>query len=311
MRLPAAWYPLCRSADVRVGRVHEVAAFGGRIVVFRGEDDRCGALSARCGHLGANLANGTVRGLGLACPLHGRCFAADGTRLDRGPDGSRGQSAYPLVERYGIVFAFRGGAPSFPLPDPTGIEPGMHTRVQVSDGHLPLVAIGGNAFDTQHLLPVHGRAVVGEACVETLSPHAIRITYLAGVVGQSLRDRFFRLIGADQVRLEIACYGGSLLIFHHRRVSSYTIYAALPVDEQRLRIFMVSGRRRAAGLIGRTTGRLTLAAHHLAAHAIHRQDARAVGFTSPGEIHLDPGSDCTLKRWLDHFHALPRSEGPA
>jgi phenylpropionate dioxygenase-like ring-hydroxylating dioxygenase large terminal subunit len=297
-----------------MGQVRAVEAFGGRLAVFRGADGRCGALDARCAHLGADLAKGRVGGLGLSCPLHERCFAADGRRLDRGPDATRGQRAYATQERFGIIFAFRGGGdaePTFPLPEPSGIAQGIHTRVQVTDGQVPLIAIGANAFDTLHLLPVHGRAVVGEPLVEVLSRESIRITYVAGVAGHSLKDRFFRLIGADQVTLEIESHGGSLLIFHHRRVASYTVYAVVPVAAQQVRIFMVSGRARAHGLIGRGLGRLQLAAHQLAANSIHRQDARAVGFTAPGPIHLDPLSDSTLALWLEHFHALPCSDGPA
>ena len=141
MRLPASWYPLCLSARVPRGAVSAVDVGGERLAVFRGLDGQIGVVEARCRHAGADLTRGAVVARGLRCPLHARIFAADGRRLDH-PDGCD-QGAWTVCERAGVVFAFPGQAPGFPLPLPErGI---LHTRPQRTVAEVPAKLIAANA----------------------------------------------------------------------------------------------------------------------------------------------------------------------
>lgn len=75
---PDGWFNLCESKNIKIGEVKEIAAFGQKFAVFRGEDGKVGVLDIYCPHLGANLAGGKVVGNHLACPFHAWEFGKDG-----------------------------------------------------------------------------------------------------------------------------------------------------------------------------------------------------------------------------------------
>ncbi len=308
MLLPRSWYPLCRSRDVRPGRAIAVDGLGARWCVFRSAAGRIGVLDARCSHLGADLSRGRVDGDGVRCPLHGRCFASGGARLDAaGP----GQRSLATAERYGLVFAFAGGAPDFPLPGPDGIADTIVTPARIAESPLGFELLGCNAFDTAHLAEVHGRTLLAAPRIERLSAHAIRVAFAAAVTGRRWRDRLLRRLGHDRVEIDITCWGGSLLIFHHRRVATFTVHAALPVAARRTVSFTVSGRAAGAAPWTRLRERARLRGHHRAALSFVREDERALAGMDlhPGD--LDPVADESLGAWLGHFAALPRTQaGP-
>ncbi len=258
-----------------------------------------------------------VIGKALRCPLHGRAFDGKGASADAGRAHDSGQPAFPCIERFGLVFAFHGGVPSFPLPFPVGIPPDVHTSAHVTTMMLPMVCVGANAFDTAHLSLVHGRELIGRPEVEVLSQHTISIGFTARVSGDSLKDRLLRWLGHGEVRVETTCWGGNLLIFHHRRVGTFTVHAALPVDASSTTVFTVSGRASPRRGLARARERLRLAVHHRAVMSIVRQDETALaglslspsvsGGSATGAGTLDPLGDHALTAWLEHFHALPRS----
>ena len=305
MRLPRSWYPLCLSSRVRRGGVVEIVACGNRVAVFRGADGDVGVLGARCQHAGADLTRGTVVGNTLRCALHGRVFAADGRRLD-GADHAPGctQPALTVRERCGIIFAFHGGTPGFPLPLPDGDI--LHTHPEITSAGVAAELIAANAFDTAHLGPVHGRRLAQPAEVTAADPWSMRIALRASVQGSSWRDRVLRAIGLDEVEIEIECLGGNLLLFHHRRVGTTTVLALLPESPERTLVFALSLRPRPTAVLRRARERLRLSMQHRAILAFARQDLRALRGARSGPMDLDPLTDAALVTWYAHYHALPR-----
>jgi nitrite reductase/ring-hydroxylating ferredoxin subunit len=96
---------------------------GQDFVVFKDEQGRYGMLDRDCPHRGADLAAGRLEAGGLRCAFHGWLFDVNGSCLSTPgePIGSTlckkvRQSAYPVVERSGILFAYIGGGepPAFP-----------------------------------------------------------------------------------------------------------------------------------------------------------------------------------------------------
>jgi len=307
MRLPRSWYPLCLSSRVRRGGVVEVVACGSRLAVFRGADGEVGVLNARCQHAGADLTRGTVVGNALRCALHGRVFAADGRRLD-GAGHAPGctQPALKVTDRCGIIFAFHGGTPSFLLPLPVGGI--LHTRPEITVAEVASELIAANAFDTAHLGPVHGRRLTQPAEVTAPDPWSMRIALRAIVQGNSWRDRALRTIGLGEVEIETECWGGNLLIFHHRRVGTATVLALLPETPERTLVFALSFRPRPMTAVRRAGERLRLSIQHRAILAFARQDLRALRGACSGPMNLDPLTDAALATWYAHFHALPRCD---
>jgi phthalate 4,5-dioxygenase oxygenase subunit len=130
------WQPVALVDELEGERpVRAVRLMGQDFVLFRDEAGQLGMLDRDCPHRGADLSFGRLEGGGLRCPFHGWLFDVKGTCLETPaePQGSKlctriKQSAYPVVERSGIIFAYIGeGEPSaFPEFD-CFVAPGTHT----------------------------------------------------------------------------------------------------------------------------------------------------------------------------------------
>ena len=87
------------------------------VVLFRGESGQAVALNDRCPHRFAPLHQGKVIGDALRCPYHGLQFGAGGACVHN-PIGegripkAAATTAYPLVERDGIVWLWFGDQPA-------------------------------------------------------------------------------------------------------------------------------------------------------------------------------------------------------
>ncbi len=155
------WYVVALSSEVGAGAVHAGDLFGERIAVYR---DRAGlpvVLSARCPHMGADLARGQLVGDDIQCRFHhfrfGRGGACTGVPSgERAPAAARVRS-FPAVERWGMVWVWNGDAA---VGDPPAIpgfsDADLAQRARRTD-LFPVEpwVILGNSFDFQHLRYVH------------------------------------------------------------------------------------------------------------------------------------------------------------
>ena len=107
------------SAPVRVN------VMGENLVAFRNSDGKLGLLAAYCPHRRANLFWGRNEADGLRCVYHGWKFDVNGqcTDLPNCPEGPTLKNkvrttAYPALERGGIIWAYMGPADKIPpFPD--------------------------------------------------------------------------------------------------------------------------------------------------------------------------------------------------
>ncbi|MBW2224007.1 MAG: Rieske 2Fe-2S domain-containing protein, partial [Deltaproteobacteria bacterium] len=74
---PECWYVVGRSVDFH-DRPTFVQCAGNQWVVFRDASGQARVVDAYCPHMGANLADGTVRGDCVECPFHGWRIRGDG-----------------------------------------------------------------------------------------------------------------------------------------------------------------------------------------------------------------------------------------
>src|SRR5258707_6388439 len=108
------WQPAALADELAGNRpVKPVRLLGENLVMFRDPRGRCGLLARACPHRGTDLAYGRLEDGGLRCAFHGLLFDVDGPCLETPaqPEGSVlcpniRHTAYPVVERSGILFAY-------------------------------------------------------------------------------------------------------------------------------------------------------------------------------------------------------------
>lgn len=105
-----AWYPACWSDALErkpIGRTF----LDEEVVLYRQVSGEPVALGNVCPHRFAALDKGRLHGDSIACPYHGLRFSPDG-QCSHNPHGPAPKSvkirAYPVAERYGMVWIWMG-----------------------------------------------------------------------------------------------------------------------------------------------------------------------------------------------------------
>jgi len=130
------WQPAALIDELAGNRpLKPLRLLGEDLVLFRDERGRHGLLARACPHRGTDLAYGRLEDDGLRCAFHGWLFDVEGRCLETPaePEGSPlcrniRQTAYPVVEKSGILFAWLGAGepPAFPNFD-CFAAPATHT----------------------------------------------------------------------------------------------------------------------------------------------------------------------------------------
>ncbi len=117
------WQPIALASEA-TDLPRGVRLLGEDLVLFRERSGRPGLLYPRCVHRGTSLLFGRVEQDGIRCCYHGWKFDAEGFCLEQPcePEGGRlrsriRQPCYPVVERYGAIWAYMGPPakkPAFP-----------------------------------------------------------------------------------------------------------------------------------------------------------------------------------------------------
>ena len=121
------WMPAALSDELNSNRpVVPIRLMGENLVLFRNENGELGLIDRQCPHRGVDLCYGRLEKEGLRCPFHGWYFSPDGQCLEQPaePENSKlyekiKTTAYPVIEKNGIIFAFmgKGGVPTLPTLD--------------------------------------------------------------------------------------------------------------------------------------------------------------------------------------------------
>ena len=131
------WYPIIRSEDLATDKPEKVKVLGVNLVVFRDEEGNAAVLSDTCVHRGGSLGGAWSAGPAVprmvngcvVCPYHGWEFDSDGVCQNipsigygKKPPARAKVDAYPVQEKYGIVFAFLGDLPEEERPPLLEVE---------------------------------------------------------------------------------------------------------------------------------------------------------------------------------------------
>jgi len=155
------WYAVALAEEIRADRPFGCDFLGGRVVVYRRASGEPVVLTARCPHMGADLALGDVVDDAIRCTYHHFCFRPDGECASIPSEGPIPPSAkvfsYPCVERFGLIWAYNGEEPLFPPPEIRDYREEdliFHARRTNVFEVAPWLSIG-NTFDFMHLRYVH------------------------------------------------------------------------------------------------------------------------------------------------------------
>jgi phenylpropionate dioxygenase-like ring-hydroxylating dioxygenase large terminal subunit len=263
------WHPVGLSSDAGEVPVR-VRALGEDLVLFRNLRGQPGLVHARCCHRGTTLYYGKVEERGIRCCYHGWLFDTEGRCLEQPCEPGGGafrdkarQPWYPVVERYGLVFAYMGP------PDKKPVLPRYDCLETMDDGEFVEAddtSLGGggpaiipcnwlqhfeNVADPFHVPVLHGSFSGPQFTNLMASMPEVRFeTTPRGIAIRSVRPQddgrvFYRIT-------EAAC--PTLRVVPNPRVAQFarveSIGWVLPLDDTSFRIY-VAGRVRQSGDVGR------------------------------------------------------------
>jgi phenylpropionate dioxygenase-like ring-hydroxylating dioxygenase large terminal subunit len=130
------WYPIVRSEDLSPEHPEKVRVLGVDLVAFRDNAGAARVLSDTCVHRGGSLGGAwsagnapRIRDGCVVCPYHGweydgtgRCVSIPSIGYEKKPPSRAKVDAYPVQEKYGIVFAFLGDLPEAERPPLLDVE---------------------------------------------------------------------------------------------------------------------------------------------------------------------------------------------
>jgi phenylpropionate dioxygenase-like ring-hydroxylating dioxygenase large terminal subunit len=162
------WYPMALSEELGE-KPYRSVALGQNFAVFRDSEGLAHCLADTCVHRGGSLSSGKLNGDVIQCPYHG--WRYDGTGQCRHiptlAEGSKIPArarvdAYPVAERYGVVFAFLGDLPDEERPPimeiPQWDQEDWSVTSLVYDWEASFERVIENGLDATHTEFVHPSA---------------------------------------------------------------------------------------------------------------------------------------------------------
>jgi len=204
---PDAWYVVARSTDIARGAVIDGEIAGRPYVLFRSAKGMIGALDAHCPHMGAHLSGGKVVDDRLRCPLHHWSIDRRGEACNAQGVHRRTVHAWPVAERFGLVFLYPGRGSPPELPDTDGDDYAWITcEPVVLETHWH--ALLTNGFDLQHMHTVHQRELTAPPRFSRTGHGAFRLEYSTRVMpGGGFENRLVQWISRHGIRVRQTCHG--------------------------------------------------------------------------------------------------------
>lgn len=242
---PQSWYPVSRSCDLKKGQHKVIKLFGHNWLLFRSHQGKAAVMERRCQHMGADLAQGKVLGNTIQCPLHGWRYDSDGecVHIPDYDDKLPRVKLHSLVceEHYGLIFAYWGKKPLFPVPQPphmTGSiasSPALTTRLDTD-----YLSLSMNTFDTQHFERIHNRRYVRPPDIVSENQHVLSIHFEVSILKRRWIDFIMSWLITDTSTVKIECWGGNLILFTNFKLESAGLIALQPVDNEHSQAYLVA-----------------------------------------------------------------------
>ncbi len=260
------WYPVVRSQDLGT-TPQKVRILAHDFVVFRDQAGNPAVLSDTCIHRGASLAQGKCKGDGtVQCPYHGWRFDSKGvcTRIpsvgkSTKPPARARVDAYPVQEKYGIVFAFLGDLPEAERPPIMPVDehgtPEWRATLVTFDVNYHYERSIENGLDPAHNEYVHTtHGYQGERedtyLMTELRPHKNNdwgFGFLSTFDAPPLKNWLMKRFRPEGGKMEAGSgtYGPNHMwtyINFSEKHSMHQYMFEAPIDEHRTRVFLLNER---------------------------------------------------------------------
>src|SRR4051812_38833510 len=154
------WHAIATTADLDKDPVRPVRLLSEDLVLYRLPTGALGLIGHRCLHRGISLAYGIPQQNGLRCAYHGWTYNTQGQVVDMPFEPAclpMKQTAYPVEELGGVIFAYLG-------PEPRPLLPrwDMLVREDLNKVITPTMLNANwlqcmdNSFDPAHFEHLHG-----------------------------------------------------------------------------------------------------------------------------------------------------------
>jgi 5,5'-dehydrodivanillate O-demethylase len=161
------WMPIAAEAELAERPIRPVRLLGEDLVLYRDKSGGLGLVGRSCPHRGFDLAYATVEACGIRCSYHGWRFDAEGRCLEQpfeeaasSGGGFRDRvraTAYPVVSKAGLVWAYLGPPPAPLLPDWAGFYSPGYTLVSLLFVPCHWLQIMEGFYDPVHVEWLHDR----------------------------------------------------------------------------------------------------------------------------------------------------------
>jgi nitrite reductase/ring-hydroxylating ferredoxin subunit len=290
-----SWYPVALARDLTDGHVLGRDLLGTRVILYRDPERRVRVQSAYCPHLGADLSVGELVDGQIRCAYHHWRFDCEGRCVDipagdNIPPGARIWT-YPSAEAWGLIWAFNGPTPLFPvpgIPDADEAQLRCEARIRGTRAVEPWVAVS-NGVDFQHLRTLHGlQATTPETVTVGQYGMEYRVESAGGVTQHGL------ITGVNTFSLHLTLGGED----------TFMLFSGVPLAHGKTMGFYVYGVPTAGGDV---TGRLEVLRGFV--ERLLAEDAPVLD-----TIRFRPGtlvaSDRHLARFFKYVREFPRAVPP-
>lgn len=212
-RWPDTWYIVARSNELQRGGKMDGKIADRAFIIFRSETGVLTGLNAHCPHMGAHLGSAEVIGEQLRCALHHMTIDKSGNLHTSKTCLQNKTAAWPVAERFGLIFIFagKGEPPSLPYPkDMEEFEWISAAPIQIKTDWYALMI---NGFDIAHMRTVHQRVLSAPPQFNVGEDQALHFHYTTKVTPDGgLSSWIVKKISNNQIKVHQTCSGTTLLV---------------------------------------------------------------------------------------------------